>query len=143
MHCLLLIGLLSSAIGLRWMVSRHPYSGQKKGPMFGDFEAQRHWMEITVNMEPNEWYQNSTMNNLSYWGLDYPPLTAYHAYLCGLVSNMLNPSWCKLNESRGHESSEHKLFMRYTVTKKITTLMTLLFCPLLYLIDHGHFQYPL
>jgi len=20
-----------------------------------------------------------------YWGLDYPPLTAYHSYLCGLV----------------------------------------------------------
>ncbi|CAF4863014.1 unnamed protein product, partial [Rotaria magnacalcarata] len=48
--------------------------------MFGDFEAQRHWMEVTVNLPINEWYQNSSSNNLTYWGLDYPLLTAYHAY---------------------------------------------------------------
>ena len=24
--------------------------------MYGDFEAQRHWMEITVNLPANEWY---------------------------------------------------------------------------------------
>ena len=30
-------------------------------------------------------YQNSSRNNLTYWGLDYPLLTAYHSYLCGWV----------------------------------------------------------
>lgn len=30
-------------------------------------------------------YFNSTNNNLLYWGLDYPPLTAYHSWLCGFV----------------------------------------------------------
>ncbi|CAF5160244.1 unnamed protein product, partial [Rotaria magnacalcarata] len=77
---LLFIGLLSSAIAMRWIVARYPYSGYNKPPMFGDFEAQRHWMEVTVNLPINEWYQNSSSNNLTYWGLDYPLLTAYHAY---------------------------------------------------------------
>ena len=73
--------------------------GYNKSPMFGDFEAQRHWMEITVNLPVSEWlvnnsykkktlflyprYQNSSSNNLTYWGLDYPLLTAYHSYICG------------------------------------------------------------
>jgi alpha-1,3-glucosyltransferase len=75
--------------------------GYQKPPMFGDFEAQRHWMEITVNLPVREWYdehlflphvqmstarfryQQTERNNLTYWGLDYPLLTAYHSYVCG------------------------------------------------------------
>ena len=30
-------------------------------------------------------YMNTADNDLLYWGLDYPPLTAYHSWLCGLV----------------------------------------------------------
>lgn len=59
------------------------YAGYNKPPIYGDYEAQRHWMEITVNLKPEEWYRNSTKNDLLYWGLDYPPLTAYHSYLMG------------------------------------------------------------
>lgn len=51
--------------------------------MFGDYEAQRHWMEITVNLPASHWYTNTTDNDLLYWGLDYPPLTAYHSLLMG------------------------------------------------------------
>ena len=29
--------------------------GAGKPPMFGDYEAQRHWMEITYNLPVNEW----------------------------------------------------------------------------------------
>ncbi|CAF0791522.1 unnamed protein product [Rotaria sp. Silwood1] len=167
MDYLLFLGLLSSAIAMRWIIALYPYSGYNKPPMFGDFEAQRHWMELTVNLPINEWYQNSSLNNLTYWGLDYPLLTAYHSYICGWISNKINPIWCALKESHGHESSSHKLFMRYTVfiadlliyypavfyayrsdllnkntaTKKFTVLLTNLFYPLLILIDHGHFQY--
>lgn len=54
-------------------------------PMHGDFEAQRHWMEITVNLPAGEWYFSTERNNLTYWGLDYPPLTAYHSWICGQV----------------------------------------------------------
>ena len=42
-------------------------------------------MEITTNLNIKEWYINSTLNDLLYWGLDYPPLTAYHSYLNGLM----------------------------------------------------------
>jgi ALG6, ALG8 glycosyltransferase family len=47
--------------------------------MFGDYEAQRHWMEITNHLPMRQWYTY----DLQYWGLDYPPLTAYHSWLCG------------------------------------------------------------
>jgi len=60
-------------------------SGYNTPPMHGDFEAQRHWQEITVNLEPSEWYKQGPNNDLRYWGLDYPPLTAYHSWLCGKV----------------------------------------------------------
>lgn len=36
-------------------VSAGPHSGQADPPRFGDYEAQRHWMEITVNLAPAEW----------------------------------------------------------------------------------------
>lgn len=103
------------AILLRCCTTLHPYSGQGKPPMFGDYEAQRHWMEITVNLGINQWYLNSTENNLLYWGLDYPPLTAYHMYICGQIAQLINPQFVQLNASRGFESETHKLFMRYTV----------------------------
>ena len=60
-------------------------------------------------------YVNSTDNDLQYWGLDYPPLTAYHSWVGGAIAHRLNPDWVALNASRGHESWEHKLYMRYTV----------------------------
>ena len=47
--------------------------------MHGDYEAQRHWMEITTGLAMSEWY----FYDLQYWGLDYPPLTAYHSWLLG------------------------------------------------------------
>lgn len=48
-------------------------------PMYGDFEAQRHWMEVTTSLPVSRWY----FYDLGYWGLDYPPLTAYHSWLLG------------------------------------------------------------
>lgn len=49
--------------------------------MYGDYEAQRHWMELTINIPLHQWYTY----DLEYWGLDYPPLTAYVSWLCGIV----------------------------------------------------------
>lgn len=48
-------------------------------PMYGDFEAQRHWMEVTTSVPISRWY----FYDLGYWGLDYPPLTAYHSWVLG------------------------------------------------------------
>ncbi|OCT84840.1 hypothetical protein XELAEV_18022997mg [Xenopus laevis] len=103
------------ALYVRWAVSLGPYSGAHKPPMFGDYEAQRHWQEITFSLPVKQWYFNSTDNNLQYWGLDYPPLTAYHSFLCGHIAHLLNPDWVALNTSQGYESFQHKLFMRTTV----------------------------
>jgi len=150
----------------RWSVSLNPYSGAGSPPMFGDYEAQRHWMEITHHLPVDKWYVQGADNDLQYWGLDYPPLTAYHSKLCGYFSNLLNSDWVALNTSRGYESYEHKLFMRYSVvavdvfiymtsiTLVVTSLLAkandfekamgvllLLSYPGLILIDHGHFQY--
>lgn len=73
-------------------------------------------MEVTTNLPIEQWYKNGTDNNLMYWGLDYPPLTAYHMYALGYVSkNFINSSWTELHASRGIESYHHKLFMRGSV----------------------------
>ncbi|NWI85945.1 ALG6 glucosyltransferase, partial [Pitta sordida] len=159
------------ALTVRWAVSLGTYSGAGKPPMYGDYEAQRHWQEITYNVPIKQWYFNTSDNNLLYWGLDYPPLTAYHSLLCAHVASLLNPQWVALHSSRGHESQPHKLFMRATVfvadllvyipavvlycsslketsaKKKASTwgvcvALCILLYPGLILIDHGHFQYP-
>lgn len=107
--------VINVALILRWCVTYHPYSGEGKPPMFGDYEAQRHWQEITVNLPVEEWYKNSTKNDLEYWGLDYPPLTAYHSFILGKLAGKLNPNYVALHKSRGFESVDHKYFMRLTV----------------------------
>lgn len=32
------------------------FKGAGNSPMYGDFEAQRHWMEITYHLPPQQWY---------------------------------------------------------------------------------------
>jgi ALG6, ALG8 glycosyltransferase family len=59
--------------------------GHSSPPMYGDFEAQRHWMEITLHLPLKQWYYY----DLQWWGLDYPPLTAYISYVFG---KMYHPS---------------------------------------------------
>ncbi|KFP32172.1 Dolichyl pyrophosphate Man9GlcNAc2 alpha-1,3-glucosyltransferase, partial [Colius striatus] len=158
------------ALTVRWTVSLGSYSGAGKPPMYGDYEAQRHWQEVTFNLPIRQWYFNTSDNNLQYWGLDYPPLTAYHSFVCAYIAKLINPDWIALHTSRGYESQPHKLFMRTTVfvadllvyipavilycfslketsTKKKASIWGVALCILLYpgliLIDHGHFQYPL
>ena len=101
---------------IRILVSLFPYSGYQHPPMFGDFEAQRHWMEITLNLPIQHWYLDSFSNDLSYWGLDYPPLTAYHSRLLGSMGQwVVGEEMVKLGTSRGWENIETKRFMRMTV----------------------------
>ncbi|KAK5869619.1 hypothetical protein PBY51_024322 [Eleginops maclovinus] len=152
-------------LAVRWGVSLNSYSGAGTPPMFGDYEAQRHWQEVTYNLPVQEWYFNTTKNDLNYWGIDYPPLTAYHSLICAFVAKTINPEWVKLHKSRGYESPAHKLFMRATVLvadlliyipavvlyclyltegsskKKVSTLLCFLLYPGLILVDYGHFQY--
>ncbi|KAH9286857.1 Dolichyl pyrophosphate Man9GlcNAc2 alpha-1,3-glucosyltransferase [Echinococcus granulosus] len=160
---------LALGLCLRSLGILQPYSGMSSPPMFGDYEAQRHWMEITVNLPISEWYVNTSSNDLQYWGLDYPPVTAYHSYILGQVSKLIDPAWTELFISRGLETPEHKRFMRLTVIvsdclsymlaalfycaitlkrlKKDAELsgfsvaLSMMSFPGLILLDHGHFQY--
>ncbi|KAK2465327.1 hypothetical protein APHAL10511_002681 [Amanita phalloides] len=153
--------LLASAL-VKWCVGLGLYSGMGTPPMYGDYEAQRHWMELTLHLPVREWY----WYDLPYWGLDYPPLTAYVSWLCGVIGSWIEPSWFALDKSRGIETEGSKVFMRSTVlfldmliyvpalvmftstwqgtrstrTQKLA-LLTLLFQPALLLVDFGHFQY--
>ena len=132
--------------------------------MHGDFEAQRHWMELTINVSPARWY----FYDLEYWGPDYPPLTMYHSWLMGIIAWLISPKWVALDTSRGFESADLKLFMRITVlaSEYLVYVPAAIFCirrlarlshlsswtswavlaaflmqPATMLIDHGHFQY--
>uniref|UniRef100_A0A914CGR0 Alpha-1,3-glucosyltransferase n=1 Tax=Acrobeloides nanus TaxID=290746 RepID=A0A914CGR0_9BILA len=78
---------------LQAVISIGSHSGFGQPPLHGDYEAQRHWMEVTINLPIKEWYFNTSDNDLNYWGLDYPPLTAYHSWLMGKISYLLNPEW--------------------------------------------------
>lgn len=125
----LTLGILAVGCFLRASISLHSYSGESKPPMYGDFEAQRHWQEVTVNLPISDWYENTTNNDLQYWGLDYPPLTAYHSYLCGRIAKYMNETFISLHTSRGITDSSHKNFMRNTVL----FIDFLIYIPALYL----------
>eukprot|EP00536_Pseudo-nitzschia_multiseries_P017419 jgi/Psemu1/321171/estExt_fgenesh1_pm.C_15410004 len=150
---------------LRAAIGYHPHSGQdnhhgslEKGAYGGDFEAQRHWMELTIHLPIGDWYWYDT----GYWGLDYPPLTAYVSWICGWASHFIvGPESVALEASRGIEDPNHKAFMRATVLvldlliygravwcatyegdrKSLWTILIALCQPAILLIDHGHFQY--
>ncbi|KAH7337033.1 ALG6, ALG8 glycosyltransferase family-domain-containing protein [Rhizoctonia solani] len=153
---------VAGAVLIRCAVGLGGYSGEGTKPMHGDYEAQRHWMEITYHLPISKWYSY----DLQYWGLDYPPLTAYVSWVCGFIAHKINPAWVALDASRGYESPTSKHFMRMSVlllemlvyipavyiytrialpgrsrrTQNIAFL-TVLLQPALILIDHGHFQY--
>ncbi|EAU38464.1 conserved hypothetical protein [Aspergillus terreus NIH2624] len=161
----LVLPLILMTVGLfRWAVSLWGYSGYQVPPMHGDFEAQRHWMEITIHLPVFKWYTY----DLQYWGLDYPPLTAYHSWLLGKVGSLFDPAWFALDDSRGFEDDRLKVFMRATVIiseyliyipavvnflrrygrmhgvptwSASIALVAILLQPATILIDHGHFQY--
>eukprot|EP00051_Salpingoeca_urceolata_P006073 m.80799 g.80799 ORF g.80799 m.80799 type:complete len:650 (+) comp14672_c0_seq5:1267-3216(+) len=114
---LCMVVLFAFAVVVRWSVGLHPHSGQGVPPKHGDFEAQRHWMELTWHLPVSSWYWPGPDNDLLYWGLDYPPLTAYGSWLCGYVADAVlgHPEWVALHTSRGAEGPDIKLFMRATV----------------------------
>jgi len=164
--------ILAFAIMIRALIGFHSHSGQdgyegSKVAYGGDFEAQRHWMELTWHLPIGDWY----WYDLEYWGLDYPPLTAYISYICGGFTHyLIGSESIALYTSRGIEDPIHKAFMRSTVLlldicifgTAVWYASTLdrssdhpmskdskrswIFCltmsqPAILLIDHGHFQY--
>ena len=54
--CVLLsLGWLLESCAAARMLRIQMHAGAKKPPRYGDYEAQRHWMEITVNTPVREW----------------------------------------------------------------------------------------
>jgi alpha-1,3-glucosyltransferase len=112
----------------------------------------------------SQWY----FHDLEWWGLDYPPLTAYHSWLLGTIGSFVNPKWFALYTSRGLDDPALKVFMRATVIVSeyliyipaavifvrrfsrfyhihawdaSVALVAILMQPATILIDHVHFQY--
>ena len=52
-----------------------------------------------------DWYHNTTDNDLPYWGSDYPPLTAHHSWV---AAARVNSSWVT-------NTLEHRLMIRLSV----------------------------
>ncbi|KAM0332368.1 hypothetical protein ACHAQA_002645 [Verticillium albo-atrum] len=157
--------LILMVVGLfRWAAGLWGYSGYHRGPLFGDYEAQRNWMEVTTQVPVSQWY----FHDLQHWGLDYPPLTAYHSWVCGKIGSLINPIWFTLYVSRGSDDPALKIFMRATVMvseylvyipaavvfvrrfsrfngvsswSASLALVAFLMQPSTILIDHVHFQY--
>ena len=155
-----------AAVAVRVGVGLHGYSGANSPPKFGDYEAQRHWMEVTLNLPLQEWYVQTEANDLGYWGLDYPPLSAYQSWAHGKLVAWLEPEAVALGESRGYETASSKRAMRLTALlsdllfmfpaaaaavnalyprespgSRLWALAVILLNPGFVLIDHGHFQY--
>ena len=155
----------SLSILMKTLFGLYGYSGEHTPPKFGDFEAQRHWMELTTNIPVSDWYKNSTENSDKYWPMDYPPMSGYHSYLCGLFFKLFLPESVQLISSHGYENPLHKILMRFIslmsdicifhvsahlllkqIYKKnnnkfIFSLFMVLMSPCLSIIDHGHFQF--
>ncbi len=72
-------------------------------------------MELSNNINIENWYTNSNINPNNYWPLDYPPMSGYHAYIIGIVIKFFIPESILLKSSWGYESLKHKILMRMTV----------------------------
>ena len=72
------IGILAVVL-VKWITGLGSWSGKGMPPMFGDFEAQRHWMELTLHVQYQRWY----FYGPEWWQLDYPPISAWASLICG------------------------------------------------------------
>ena len=123
--------------------------------------------ELALHTPASEWYVETPRNNLSYWGLDYPPASGYQSWLCGKAIAAVEPAAVALGSSHGYETPSSKRLMRLSVlffdcvcffpaalaavralhgaraspADVAWALAAVLLQPAFVLIDHGHFQY--
>lgn len=81
----ILPAILLFAYIVKLSVGLGSFSGEGKPPLYGDMEAQRNWLSVTLHRPIAEWYYYK----LDHWGLDYPPITAYHSFLMGWIMHHL------------------------------------------------------
>jgi alpha-1,3-glucosyltransferase len=68
-----------------------------------DIEPHRHWIEVTTQVKPGDWYnqsmhsgalkddgnfRGSPSSKIYWWPLDYPPLSGIHAYFQGQLGKL-------------------------------------------------------
>lgn len=49
-------GIILVVILIKSVISLGSFSGQRKPPLFGDLEAQRHWLSLTIHKPVSQWY---------------------------------------------------------------------------------------
>jgi alpha-1,3-glucosyltransferase len=74
-------------------------------------EAQRNWLSVTLHLPLQQWYTY----NLEYWGLDYPPLTAYHSLILGYIAKWTGNGAVVALGGAEVEEAVVKRWMRLTV----------------------------
>ena len=72
--------------------------------MDGDYHTLAYLRLVITFMRLKDRYRNGTHNDLLYWGLDYPPLTAFHEYVMGKIAEYFCPEVVAFETSRGCES---------------------------------------
>lgn len=93
---------------------------------WSDMKVQRGWMRLTLNLPLSQWYDTSILPD--YWKIDYPPLTAWHQYLCGLIGSLIDPASMMLESDQIIKSYAEIAYMRSTVllTDLIVTIPSLI-----------------
>lgn len=76
---------------------------------FGDFECHRTWMTVATHLPIEKWYTNSSLSNVSYWPMDYPPLCMEMHYIMGKSIEVLEPA---AFETQGYEEPRYRWIMR-------------------------------
>lgn len=81
--------------------------------IFGDMVIQRSWMRVTLDFPIKDWYYS--MPHPEYSTIDYPPVSTWHQYICGLIGHIIDPSLMDSYNSIQNFSFKIIVFMRSTV----------------------------
>ncbi|RUS31418.1 hypothetical protein BC938DRAFT_477858 [Jimgerdemannia flammicorona] len=108
---------------VRWAVALNPYSGAATPPMYGDYEAQRHWMELTLHVPISQCLHKLALRpHVSALSIPspHPVNPSTHPASTPLLphthsGSWINPAWFALDASHGYESANSKFYMRATV----------------------------
>ena len=125
----------------------------------GDFECHRTWLTVATHYPIEQWYTNTSLSNVSYWPMDYPPLCMQLHYVMGRSIEVLEPA---AFETQGYKEPRYVFIMRLWVILleyviyvpaavyflrvtqgevKPFNLMVITLIPATIFIDHGHFQF--
>lgn len=127
-----------------------------------DLEVHRNWLAITHTLPLSQWYSpSSPSSNPSPWTIDYPPFFAFFQLILSIFASAFDPTITHLHLGLNYDSSSVILFQRSTVIIADSLLfagayivsrrlgvrarrlfwMLVVWSPMLFIVDHVHFQY--